>query len=224
MAVKKVKKIYRKKKNTNIPCPNPWAWLLTGILIGILPSIIAYFYESDKKLEVVVSEKVESKKPLSADNSENSTDSNEKTTPNFKFYDALPNEEKLKIQGKTKDLLTEHPSAFLPAEEEIETENVTKEHPSAFLPAEIVIKPPKIESDETDKQIMLQVASYLEEENAQNLLNKLEELNMSTEINQMDINGNTWYRVQVGSFSNLDLANQAIYKLKQYGLNAILLK
>ncbi len=72
--------------------------------------------------------------------------------------------------------------------------------------AEVLAKAESKNSEPSQKGYTIQVGSYRQPESAQHLVGKFQEDGMDAFITQADINGQTWYRVQVNTFESVSEA------------------
>ena len=101
---------------------------------------------------------------------------------------------------------------LLPNEKVVVPENANK------------IIPPKIPKATSHTQYILQVASLRSSTDADVMSAKLAMQSFPTRVKKINIQNNTWYRVQIGPFNSLDDARDAQNKLRKLNNDAIIKK
>jgi cell division protein FtsN len=206
---------YRHSHNT--ACPPPWLWLLAGTLIGICFSVLAYVYgiiPPPKAAQQVVAT-VPTPPPSTPQTPEPQVTPTAKppsvppatetplapTLPQtrFEFYEILPNP----AAPITSPLM--RPEDFPVATEPFDNNDV------APVPT-------------SGGHLMLQVASFRTQADAQKLRDQLSAWGFESSIQNVTINHQEWFRTRVGPFASELETLQAQARLQEYNLHAILVK
>jgi len=170
-----------------------WAWFIAGLLLGVVGTLAAEFFEyfSAERVVAVVRE------ATGGDQSESRAGDVAKQTqkaskrPRFEFYTMLPEME-----------------VAIP---DAELTRVTDTQSS--------------EPAEDDVTYVLQAGSFRKLDQADRLKAELALIGMPAQIQTVAIDGgNTWHRVRVGPFTNLQALNEARSELQRNGLKVMVLK
>lgn len=187
--------------------PPGYIWLLAGLGIGLFVALLVYL---DKQPEEKISFKEAVLKELDKSRMEQKrqhpnktgTDKTAKSTdkkkePRFDFYTILPELE-----------------VFIP-ESEIESDDKKTHTGSATAPT---IEPG------SNKQYILQIASFRNLEDADKLKANLALLGSHSTIQTVTINGEKWHRVRLGPFHDTNKLQQTLTTLKQNDIHAIVME
>lgn len=176
-----------------------WAWLLTGMLIGLFAAFLIYLNDTRTGAPRAHN------KTQSAANA--SGQKGDKHGARFDFYTILPD---LEIPvPDINEILPDKSGRPKSAEQKPEGgQNTTKG------------KTPDIEPG----KYILQVGAFRSLDEADKLKASLALQGISAHIESADINGTTWHRVRVGPFASMGELNDTNNKLKRKGINAMLLK
>lgn len=178
-------------------CPPRWVWLLAGMLIGIFISFLFYLREVAPRVEEFTAV------TKSATQSQTATGTDTKATPE-----------------KTVSPTPAAPTTR-PAFEFYDTLPKTE----VKLPTEVLGKPATDDLLVTKSgKYILQVGSFREKSQADGLKAHLMTLGITAQVEPMTTSAESWYRVQVGPFTNLDDLNQTRAVLSENEIPTILLK
>jgi cell division protein FtsN len=188
----------RKKKHS----ASPWLGVVTGLLIGLFVAFLVYIkmQANDSTTQVVVKESLPAQSPQ-----EDMRDvrKEKKATitppePRFDFYNLLPEMEVIVPESEIKK------PRVKPA---------TPDSSTASAPAKTIVG-----------TYYLQIGSFKNAEQADNLKAKLAFSGFETVIHKatLEISGKseTFHRVRVGPFNNLDAANRSREKLIASGIDS----
>ena len=172
-----------------------WAWLLTGMLIGLFAAFLVYLNDtrgnpgSRAKTESPASQKQKEKQESGA---------------RFDFYTILPD-----MEIPVPDIQEILPDTTAQPQTQTATGN----------------KPPaNITNPVSPGSYVLQAGAFRSVEEADRLKAKMALLGVSAHIESVEINDTTWHRVRIGPYSNMARLNDTNNRLKQNGINAMLLK
>lgn len=194
-----------------------WLSFLTGLAIGLSVAVLEWFWLQQTPLggETPAAAPAAQVAPLPGDLAEPPEDAAESTpqAPTFDFFTVLPDTE-----VKVSDM-------EVPVEEEAPATDVEK--PQAPVTEGL---PPEETPGETPEvtpagpAYMLQVGSFQSAEDAEQSKALLALQGVQASIQKVAINGQAWFRVHVGPFSDLGRAQQTRSRLDQLGIRAIVLK
>jgi cell division protein FtsN len=174
-----------------------WAWLLTGMLIGLFAAFLIYL--NDTRTGAPRAHR-ESQAPHAAKGQKG-----DKHGARFDFYTILPD-----LEIPVPDI-----NEILPDKKgRPEGEGRANGHGETT-------KPPR---DIDPEQYILQVGAFRSLEEADRLKASLALQGIAAHIESAEIKGTTWHRVRVGPFASMDQLNDTNNKLKRKGINAMLLK
>ena len=183
-------------------CPPEWVWLLAGIVNGLFISFLIYL---QKIAPHTASEKM--LLPLTTENLPSSA-TTQSTVPilpsHFEFYDVLPHVEvKIPETGgnKLEQSLVQQNTPKTPQDQQ---NNLPVTVPGRYL---------------------LQIGSFRNESEAQGLKTYLNTLGVKAYIQKTHLDeSGSWYRVQLGPFTDLKALNQIHTKLINNNIQPILQK
>jgi len=176
-----------------------WAWLLTGMLIGLFAAFLIYLNDTRTGAPRAHN------KNQPANNV--AGQKGDKHGARFDFYTILPD---LEIPvPDINEILPDKSGRPKPPEEQPDGGH---DSAKARLPD---IEPGKY---------ILQVGAFRSLDEADRLKASLALQGISAHIESADINGTTWHRVRVGPFASMGDLNDTNNKLKRKGINAMLLK
>lgn len=175
----------------------PFAWGVTGLAIGLMVALVVH---------------LEHRRPDTAGGNEMAASEEETASesdqPRFEFYRLL-NEQEVEV-----------------AEEQAPEENGTQALPEADPAPE-----PSADSDPApadsgeDKRYLLQAGSFRQAEDADALKAKLALLGIQARIQAVELpGGETWHRVRVGPFSDLQQVNGVRAQMADQKIESILLQ
>ncbi len=190
----------RNKKQATAP---GWAWLLAGLAVGLFVAFLVYLQgqnEPTHKLTPIPTQN-ETGPAQPVRPSEPET---EKPSPKrrFDFYTILPEME----------IPVPEPDPPKPAS--------TRTTPHNSPPSVRMEKKPV----EPGSAYVLQLGSFRNRTDADRLKAKIAMLGFEPHIQTVNINGNNWYRVRVGPYSNSIRIAEVRHRLHETGFDAILLK
>jgi cell division protein FtsN len=175
-----------------------WAWLLTGMLIGLFAAFLIYLNDTRTGAPQAHREA----HPANAGKGSKE----DKHGSRFDFYTILPDLE-IPVPDIT-EILPDKKGQ--PEASEGQTDGHGSENSA----------PRNIDP----KQYILQVGAFRSLDEADRLKASLALQGISAHIESADIKGTTWHRVRVGPFASMGELNDTNNKLKRKGINAMLLK
>jgi len=187
----------RPNYDTPAGCPPRWVWLLAGILIGIFISFLFYLREVAPRVEEFTAATKDATQAQTATGTNTKATSEKTVAPTPAASTARPAFEFYDTLPKT--------------EVKVPVEVPGKSATDDLL----VTKPGKY---------ILQVGSFREKSQADGLKAHLMTLGITAQVEPMTTSAESWYRVQVGPFINLDDLNQTRAVLSENEIPTILLK
>lgn len=181
-----------------------WAWLVLGLAIGLFAGFLFYLSKRPVPAQSAIhlpsppvfhSAKPEAKSPAPAEKKPAKS-----TKPKFDFYTLLPELEVVVPKGNYTVNKSRQKSASKPA--------------TNTPPAQI----------ETPGTYMLQTGSFGTYAQANRMKASLALLGFVSNITQVKVNSDTWYRVQIGPFKNLAKLNAARDELQKHHVESLALK
>jgi cell division protein FtsN len=196
------------KPKTQIP---GWLTFMAGLAIGLFAAFMLYLkQQSDNEHKAPI--------PASASTSATATPTDTKDTstppPRFDFYTILPEQEVIIADQEIKETK--------PAKSKPDT---GKQRTPAATPAPVVTANITPASTGKKGNYMVQVGAFKKSDEADRLRAALALLGIESSVQVVRI-GDTesFHRVRVGPFDDLDKANRTRSKLKQNNYNSILLQ
>ena len=211
----------RKKRKTL----SPWAGVIGGLLIGLFVAFLVYLKMQDKTdphvyLEESIPAPVE---PVAQEargvNKQQKEEIPPPPKPRFDFYTLLPEMEVVVPEQEINEALKQPPP---PAPVEAPVKEASK-------PAPAVAPAPKAAPTKTTKPASgtyyLQVGSFKNGVQAERFKAELAMQGMQTSIQTVTINNkDTYHRVRVGPFRNLDVLDKTRQSLKKKGIDSTPIK
>ena len=158
-----------------------WIWLLTGFILGATSvGFVCLKYGSTPARDNWIGARPPAATGISHEPQRVSPEPARVAKPKFDFYNLLPDQEVL-----VPDEEIERQVRKAPPPRPQETQQAT---------------PPK--SAAGGKRYIVQVSSFRSSKDANTLKAKLGLLGLRARVNKANIKGNTWYRVQLGPYSN----------------------
>lgn len=197
-----------------------WIWGLAGLSIGLFVALLIQLHHSaPSNTEAVTSlfQPQESDIDSSIGPTTGRTSiPNEPTQPRFEFYKLLPDQE-VEVPAPEPNLTT--PMAKQPTAAAGHRSNA--EHPRPQTATAI----PR-ESSPTNASYLLQVGSFRNLDDADQLKARLALLGVEASIQNVELadGGGTWHRVRIGPFSDRKRLNTIRKRLQTDNIHAILLK
>lgn len=186
---------HRRRTARSRPAP-PWVWSVTGLVVGLLVAFLVFLQMRPKQAEIA-----QSQQPL--------------TVP------APAEQAALEVHKPKSKPVTP------PAKPRFDFYNLLPE-------MEVIVPDEDIQgkaSHEGVKQVeqpgtyLLQAGSFRSHPQADQLRARLALLGLETSVQAVTVdNGQTWHRVRVGPFSNLQDLNDARALLKTNGIDAVLIR
>jgi len=199
------------KPKTQIP---GWLTFTAGLAIGLFAAFMLYLkQQSDNEHKVPV--------PASASTSATATPPDTKDTstppPRFDFYTILPEQEVIIADQEIKETKEAKPAKS--------KRDGSKQHLPTSTPTPPVASSPPPASTGKKGNYMVQVGAFKKSDEADRLRAALALLGIESSVQVVRI-GDTesFHRVRVGPFDDLDKANRTRSKLKQNNYNSILLQ
>ncbi|WP_019589830.1 MULTISPECIES: SPOR domain-containing protein [unclassified Thioalkalivibrio] len=193
------RKVRRKpaQKKERGPLPG-WIWLLAGLLIGLGVAAVLYLQGADRpdSLSDWLSER---DRPAAEPRPEPVPDpaserEPEREEPRFRYYELLPEDE------------VTVPDA--PARDDADTD----------------APPAPLDTPDADGPVVLQTGSFRRAEQADEMRARLTLLGLSPEVREAEIDGDTWYRVYLGPYSDPDRTREVLERLRSEGIEALRLR
>lgn len=188
-----------------------WVWMLAGLLIGVILVIVgwtALHHHKTQKLhkqkEVVVSHVKETAKPVT-----------EKKPQPVKAKPAKQQAQKIVSKPQHKKTVAAKPK---PAEPQFDFYSIlpNRKVDSGAKPGD--------QQAESNKQFMLQVASYRDQKDAKAMKARLLLLGLKPSIDQVGAEGNIWYRVDLGPYPSVRKADVVRHTLQNGGVNGAMIR
>lgn len=180
--------------SSNKPLPG-FVWLLAGLGIGLFIAFLVYLKKQPAEqitfTEAVVQELEKVRQQQTGPKPDEPGQSSSKP-PKFDFYTILPELE-----------------VFIP-ESDINAKNTDSSSPQSND-----VQPT------TGKRYQLQAGSFRNRDDAERLKASLALLGVTSAIQSVTINNDTWHRVRVGPFSNRELLRDTLETLKQNNIHAM---
>jgi cell division protein FtsN len=216
-----------------------WAWLLVGLFVGALgyfgyQQYLAFKKPADDALPIPQSN---SNKDASNKNatSPDTDDEDGVLDTDYSFYDVLPSQDTSAVDSMNEPA-EQSPDKSLPAKTPTEAElaaikNVEKppseiikkpieiELANAKKPEKVIAEPAKVIVPEQSRY-MLQAGAFERSVDADDLKARIAMSGQQAQVEQVEINGKTQYRVRLGPFDNTDEANAAKASLSSQGISA----
>lgn len=216
-----------------------WAWLLVGLFIGALGYFGYQQYLAFKKPteDAVPIPQSDSNKDSSDKNAASPATDDEDGVldTDYSFYDVLPSQDTTAIdsiaepaeQGPDNNLPVKTPTdaelAAIKNAEKPPSDLIKKpaesELASTKKPEKILAEPAKVLAPEQSRYI-LQAGAFERSVDADDLKARIAMSGQQAQVEQVEINGKTQYRVRLGPFDNTDEANAAKAALSGQGISA----
>lgn len=216
-----------------------WAWLLVGLFIGALgyfgyQQYLAFKKPADDALPIAQSD---SNKDSSDKNSKSPATDDEDGVldTDYSFYDVLPSQD-ISAVDSIAEPAEQGPENTLPVKTPTEAELAAIKN-AEKPPSEAIKKPAEVELADTKKpekilaepakvtapeqsRYMLQAGAFERSVDADDLKARIAMSGQQAQVEQVEINGKTQYRVRLGPFDNTDAANAAKASLSGQGISA----
>lgn len=227
-----------------------WLWGLGGLIVGFFLAqhqhgTAPWQSASEAPQATVISkEQPDSQAKVDGDDQQGST-------PTFEFYTLLPETEIIATDGVVPSQVSRPDPAAADAVEQAsdiasnqltaDEQNATPETPIAESTpvsnddpiAEMIAAnsdnadtsaPPEAAPQEEQKRFMLQAASFLSESDAGKMRDRLRNLSLLAHISEVQANGETWHRVQVGPYDDPRELNRAQDLMGTQGIEPLLIQ
>lgn len=201
------------KQSSRIPA---WVWMLAGLLIGVVLVIVGWTtlhhhktQKPHKQQPVVVSHVKKVAKPKAATTK---TQSTEVKPVKQQVQKVASNPQHKKIAA------AKHKAKPKPAEPQFDFYSIlpNRKVDSGVKPGE--------QQAESNKQFMLQVASYRDQKDAKAMKARLLLLGLKPSIDQVGAEGNIWYRVDLGPYPSVRKADVVRHTLQNGGVNGAMIR
>lgn len=195
------------KQSSRIPA---WVWMAAGLLIGVILVIVGWTtlhhhktQKPHKQEPVVVSHVQETTKPVTEIKPQPTKQPVQKAASN--------------PQHK-KTAAAKHKAKPKPAEPQFDFYSIlpNRKVDSGVKPGE--------QQAESNKQFMLQVASYRDQKDAKAMKARLLLLGLKPSIDQVGAEGNIWYRVDLGPYPSVRKADVVRHTLQNGGVNGAMIR
>ncbi len=190
------RKVRRKpaQKKQRGPLPG-WVWLLAGLLIGLGVAAVMYLQGADRPDSLGDWLSERDRPEVESPEEEPAADPpSEEQETRFRYYELLPEDEV--------------PVPDPPAAEEDE--------PTPL--------PPDTATPDDGEPVLLQTGSFRRAEQADEMRARLTLLGLSPEISETDVDGETWYRVYLGPYTDPDRTREVLERLQSEGIEALRLR
>ncbi len=191
----------KKRKPARKPVPG-WLWLLTGLAIGLLGTLVMYLKNQPEPAagHAVVATPPHSTKPAQT------TSTTKPAAKHDKSKTSKPGGTATSGDGVRYEFYT-----LLPESEVVVPDRELAAHD----------KPTPGKKPAATGNYMLQAGSFRHEPEARTLKGELALLGVDADIQSVTIGTDTWYRVRVGPFSSLEDLNRVRDRLQKNNINAI---
>ncbi len=188
----------RKEKKQGAP---GWAWLLAGLTVGLFVAFLVYLQgegQPEHRLRPIPAQNATTPpQPVTRSTVKEPTPA---PKPRFDFYTILP-----EMEIPVPEPEPPAPSALPPSRKE-----------SSPTAEKKLIEP--------HTAYVLQLGSFRNRADADRLKARIAMLGFEPHIQTVNINGNNWYRVRIGPYSNSVRITEVRHRLREAELDAILLK
>ena len=188
------RKVRRKSKPATCSRPVPgWVWLLAGLLIGLGVAATLYLQGADRSPDLgALFGEPQPVAESSAPAAAEPEPAPAPEEPRFRYYELLP-------------------------EDEI---RVPESDRAAATVQEPVAPPPAATPQDGDP-VILQTGSFRRSAQADAMRARIALLGLSPQVTEVEIDGETWYRVHVGPYSDEDRVRQALERLRSENIEAL---
>lgn len=209
-----------------------WLWGLAGMAAGFFLAqhqhgTAPWQEQSESPQATVVPKPAGSEERAAARETEEAA---EPSMPTFEFYTLLPETEVI-APGVTLPSSVVRPEPPEQATDSDTTSGAASDDPIAQViaanmrPDEQVSAASQNESTTTEPgRYMLQAASFREVGDAEQLRGRLRNLSLLAEISEVQADGNTWHRVQVGPYEDTRELNRAQDLMNTQGIEPLLIQ
>ena len=194
------------KKGNNRKDGSPaWAWLVTGLLVGLFVAFLVYLQnqqsgeqspQADSRNRDARSVRPQEEKEIPPP-----------PKPRFDFYTILP-EMEIPVPDEGEEDNADSGGHTDSRNDETEKDTPTRDKP-------------KLSPGET---YVLQVGAFRQYEEADRFKARLALLGFESHIQTVEIDGTNWHRVRIGPYSDVDRVREIQQKLKQNAIDVLLLK
>lgn len=210
-----------------------WLWGLAGMAIGFFLAQHQHGTApwqdkpSDQPQATVLS------KPESPERAAARETENQPSMPTFEFYTLLPETEVIAPGVTLPSNVTRPEVAEQPAESATSDTSASDDDPIAQViaanmrPEEQVStaqQPPAPTNTSAAKRYVLQAASFRDLSDAEQLRGRLRNLSLLAQISEVQADGNTWHRVQVGPYDDTRELNRAQDLMTTQGIEPLLIQ
>lgn len=190
----------RRRRSTRRNPPPPWVWAVTGLTVGLLVAFLVFLQMRPKQAE-----------------------------PDAPQALSVPDEQDTRIAIPDPEPVPEPKRAAVapPPKPRFDFYNLLPEM-EVIVPDEDIQGEPMTEGVKQVEQpgtYLLQAGSFRSRKQADQLRARLGLLGLETSVQTVNVdNAQTWHRVRVGPFSNLQDLNEARALLRKNGVDAILIR
>ncbi|OAZ98919.1 SPOR domain-containing protein [Halomonas sp. G11] len=208
-----------------------WLWGLAGMAAGFF---LAQHQHGTAPWQDTPDDAVQTAPESSAEEREareaarETEDSTEPSMPTFEFYTLLPETEVI-APGVTPPSSVETPPAAEAESDTGDSDSDTVDDPIAQViaanmrPEEQVTTAQQTASEDGARYV-LQAASFRELSDAEQLRQRLRNLSLLAQISEIQADGNTWHRVQVGPYEDTRELNRAQDLMATQGIEPLLIQ
>lgn len=206
-----------------------WLWGLAGVAAGFF---LAQHQHGTAPWQEAPEEAVQSTSEPDADEREareaarETEASAEPSMPTFEFYTLLPETEVI-APGVAPASTVDKPAAAVTddtTDDEKVDDPIAQVIAANMRPQEQVTTAQQAANDDEDARYVLQAASFRELGDAEQLRERLRNLSLLAQISEIQANGSTWHRVQVGPYDDTRELNRAQDLMTTQGIEPLLIQ
>lgn len=205
------------------PQNDKWFFFVLGLAIGLIVSWLAYlsFSQSEPKAEAEAQAQVAEE---SKDKKEKVAEQDDENSPYFDFYAVLPDMEVVvpkedmpkSSSSSSKDSSSSNVAKAKPIEEPKESSSSKKDDDDKL---DDEVKPDK------KGNYMLQAGSFKSNEDAERRRAELGMQNLQAKVQPVELDsGDTWHRVMIGPYEDVDSMHTAKEKLASAGIETLAIR
>ncbi|KPQ21149.1 MULTISPECIES: SPOR domain-containing protein [unclassified Halomonas] len=208
-----------------------WLWALAGVAAGFF---LAQHQHGTAPWQDTPDDNAQTTSDSTAEEREareaarETESSSESSMPTFEFYTLLPETEVI-APGVTPPSSVEQPAAAEADADASNRDDDTVDDPIAQVIAanmrpEEQVTTAQQAANEEDARYVLQAASFRELDDAEQLQQRLRNLSLLAQISEIQADGSTWHRVQVGPYDDTRELNRAQDLMTTQGIEPLLIQ